>query len=263
MTNHPLAIENGKLEPGIVGTIAGGPNDCPDLSIGEIQTKRRGLLNLGSAAADVTARPSASKPFLCAHSSTRFRSLHLEIGERAHVAQRSGELCLAAFSDPCESADQPHSYLGEGIEVESRSIGCAGQLQRRNPARPRDVVDLVIALVEDTCGIHPPLQVLATIHSGSSNVLAHRQRYRASRAVNFVGDLRSARRCADHQHAAVGKLCGISVLLGGESRSPTAARDRQDWVRSDVACPRSNHHRPAQPITLIGSHQISRFGAAY
>src|SRR6202161_1469469 len=42
VTDHALAIENRKLEPGIVGAITGGPNDRPDLSAGEIQSERRG-----------------------------------------------------------------------------------------------------------------------------------------------------------------------------------------------------------------------------
>src|ERR1700735_730713 len=47
MTDHSLAIENRKLEPGIVGAIAGRPNDRSDLPVGEIQSKRRAFLDLG------------------------------------------------------------------------------------------------------------------------------------------------------------------------------------------------------------------------
>ena len=43
-------------------------------------------------------------------------------------------------------------------------------------------------------------------------------------ALEFVRDLRAARRGADHQDAAVGELAGIAVLLRRERRDRGAAR---------------------------------------
>ena len=127
------------------------------------------------------------------------------------------ENCALPFSlIPAEAANKLHADFGESIDVERRSIGRAGKLQRRNPSCPRNIVDLVVALVEHTGGIHPPLQVLASINAWRSNVLTHRQSDRAARAVYFIGDLSTARRCTDDQDATVGKLIGISVFLGGQ-----------------------------------------------
>ena len=117
---------------------------------------------------------------------------------------------------PAEAANKLHAYFGEGVDVEGRSIRRAGKLQRRNPSCPRNIVDLVIALIEHTCGIHPPLQVFAAINAWRSNVLTHRQDDRAARAVYFIGDLSTARGCTNDQDATVGELIGITVLLGGQ-----------------------------------------------
>src|SRR6516165_7295022 len=47
MTDHSFTIENRQLEPGIIGTVAGGPDDCLNLSAGEVQTERRSFLYMG------------------------------------------------------------------------------------------------------------------------------------------------------------------------------------------------------------------------
>ena len=161
---------------------------------------------------------------------------HLEIGQRAHVAQRAGELRLAVLGDAGEPADEPDADVGQRIEVERRPVGRAGELQRRHPARPLDVVDRVVALVEHAGGVHPPLDVLAAVDAGRADVLADRERDRTAGAVDLVGELGAGRRRADHQHAAVGELAGIAVLLrASASRSRAAPRSAQRRHVGDVA----------------------------
>ena len=57
------------------------------------------------------------------------QSAHLEIGQRAHVAQRSGKLRLTVFADTANAANQLHAYFGKSVDVECRSIGRACKLQ--------------------------------------------------------------------------------------------------------------------------------------
>ena len=100
--------------------------------------------------------------------------VHLEIGERALVAQRTGELRLAV-PDPGETADQLHADGAERVEVERHALGRAHKLHGRDAPRAGDVVDLVVALMMHAGMFHPPLDVLAAIHAGRADVLAHRK----------------------------------------------------------------------------------------
>ena len=129
----------------------------------------------------------------------------------------------------------------------------AGHLRRQDiarwPDRPRkirrNIVHLVVALVEHTGGIHPPLQVFATVNARRSNVLTHRQSDRAARAVYFIGDLSTARGCTDDQDATVGELSGITVLPGGQLHDRPRHPIGKGGNVSDVACPGSDYNRPA------------------
>ena len=47
MADHALAVENRQFEPGIVGPIAGGPDDRLDLARGEVHAERRRILDAG------------------------------------------------------------------------------------------------------------------------------------------------------------------------------------------------------------------------
>ena len=87
----------------------------------------------------------------------------LEVGELALVPQRPGELG-AAVADAGETADQLHADAGERVEVERGAFGRAGELHRRHAARPHDVVDLVVALVEHAGRLHPPVDVATPVH---------------------------------------------------------------------------------------------------
>ncbi len=121
----------------------------------------------------------------------------------------------------------------------------------------------VVALVEHAGGVHPPLQVLAAVDAGRPNVLADRQGHRTARAVDLVGDLGAARRCADDQDAAVGELVGIAVLLGRERGDRGRHQIGKGGNTGDVAGSGSEHDRPALPVALVRAHQVPRLGAAH
>ena len=100
----------------------------------------------------------------------------------------------------------------ERVEIERRPLGRADELRRRQPARARQVVDLVVALVPDARGLHPPEHVAAAIRPRQPDVLADRERHRPAGAVDLVGELHAGRRRADDEHAAFGQLRRIAVV---------------------------------------------------
>ena len=52
--------------------------------------------------------------------------------------------------------------------------------------------NLVVTLVQQAGGIHPPQDVQSSVAAGHADVLAHRQGHRPSGVVQFVGDLDAA-----------------------------------------------------------------------
>ena len=144
------------------------------------------------------------------------------------------------------------------IEVEGRAVGRAGKLQRRNPSRPPDVVDLVVALVEHAGGVHPPFQVLAAIDAGRPYVLAHRQGHLTPRTLQLLCDLGAAGRRAHHQHATVGDLSRIAVGLRRQHGDRRRHADGEIGQARDVARARRQHHGPAPPLAAVRAHEISR-----
>src|SRR5262245_15369063 len=113
-----LTIENRQLQPGIVWSVTGGPNDRLDAALNEVHAERGRLLDAGRRQtirrADRSIETVRVRPFV----DQLEQAAHLEIGERAHVAQRAGELCLPILRDACETTNQPYADLGEGIEIE-------------------------------------------------------------------------------------------------------------------------------------------------
>ncbi len=133
----------------------------------------------------------------------------LEVGERADVGQRPGELG-DAVAHPGEPADDPHPVGPEGVEVEG-AVG-ADELERGEVARPDEVVDLVPALVEDAEHVEPPEDVAPAVAAGHADVLADREGHRPSGALELLGDLQAARRPADDEDAAAGQPVRVAVL---------------------------------------------------
>ena len=151
---------------------------------------------------------------------------------------------------------------GERVEVEGRPLGRAAQLHRRHAAGPHDVVDLVVALVEDAARLHPPVDVAVAVHAGASHVLAHRQGDGAARAADLVGDLHAGRRCTDDEHAALGELARIAVLHRRQRRD--GRRHRLGVVGHPRHVERAgrDHDGRALPLALIGDDAVAAVGGA-
>ena len=141
--------------------------------------------------------------------------------------------------------------VGQRVEVEGGAVGRAGELQRGNSPRPRDVVDLVVALVVHAGGVHPPFQVLAAVDARRPDVLADRQGDLTPRTLELLGDLGAARRGAHDQHAAVGDLGGIAVRLRRELGDRRGDADGEVGDARDVARARSQHDGPAAPVAVV------------
>ena len=174
VTDLALAIENRHLKPGIVRAIAGGPDNRPYLAGAEIHAEGRRALDLGGGKAvrriDLTIEAILGRPFVdCAQ-----QPVHLEIGHRAIVVQRSRELRLSV-GDARDPANEFHADAGQRVEVQGPALGRASQLKRRHPPRPVDVIDLVIALVVHAGDIHPPLDILAPVDPRRPHMLPHGQ----------------------------------------------------------------------------------------
>ena len=159
---------------------------------------------------------------------------------------------------PARRPTSLHADVGEGVEVEGGAVGCAGKLQRGNPSRPRDVVHLVVALVEHAGGVHPPFQILAAIDARRPDVFSDRQRDRAPRALKLVCDLGAARGSAHDQDAAVGDLVRIAIRLRGQRRDRWRHAGGEARHARDVARARGQHDGVAPPVAAVRAHEISR-----
>src|SRR5205085_3984449 len=83
------------------------------------------------------------------------KPIHLEIGQRALIAERARELRLA-IGDARQASGETDPDAGQPIEIDGSPIEGTGQLERRYVSRAPDVVDLVEPIVEHPRGIHPP-----------------------------------------------------------------------------------------------------------
>ena len=258
-----LAVEHRHVEPGVVGAEAGRPDDRPDLAAAEVEAEARRLRRPRSAAkrcggGDRRRRGRSPSPTRrscrAAGSILRSASSHMLRSEPENWALPS----LMPASRPTSFTPMSVSALRSSVAA----LGRAGELQRRHAARPHDVVDLVVALVEHAGGVHPPLDVPAAVDAGRPHVLADRQRHRTARALDLVGDLDAGRRRADDQHAAVGELVRVAVLLGVSvaDRRRHGCR-RTPGTRGDVARARREHDGPAVPVALVGRDQVAVVGA--
>src|SRR5690606_13439391 len=136
----------------------------------------------------------------------------LQVGHRAMVAQRAGELRLAVRGAD-EPADELDAALGQRVLIERRALGRADELRRRHAARADDIVDLVVALVEDADGVEPPLDIEPAIRARHPDMLADGEDHTPPRAPDLVRELQPRRGRADDEHAAVVELARIAVRL--------------------------------------------------
>ena len=185
------------------------------------------------------------------------QSPELEIGHRAHVAQRPREL-RPSLADPGESADEADTDRRQRVEIKRRASWCADDLQRREPAHPDDVVDLVVALVHHAGVVHPALDVQSSVGPRRAHVRTDSQRHGAARSVDLVGELDARRRRSDHQHATIGELVGFAVLRPpSPGRCPPGRRRRNSARRATLHAPVATHDRGRAPGALVGRDDVA------
>ena len=143
-----LLVQHRHVQPTVVRVEPRRPHDAanrPTAQI-ELQRRRRGdacrLEALGRA--DVGVASGRAGPLVEGSE----QALHLQVGEREHVAEAAREQ-RPAVPDGGESADQRDAHRVERVEIERRPLGGADQLRGRQSTRPRQVVDLVVALVPE------------------------------------------------------------------------------------------------------------------
>ena len=129
-------------------------------------------------------------------------------------------------------------------------VGVPDELERRQAAHPGDVVDLVVALVEDPGGVEPPHDVHAPVGARGPDVAADREGHRSAGAVDLVGQLDAGGRRAGDEHATVLELVGVPVV--GRRQRPHGGREvgRQRRDVRHAAGAVGQHDRAAAPRPL-------------
>ncbi len=175
------------------------------------------------------------------------------------IAKRTGELRLAVI-DAHEAADEFHADIVKRVEIECCASLRAGQLQGRHATGAIDVVDLVIALIQDACRIHPPFDIAAAIDSGRADVLAHRHGDLTAGFLKLVGKLGAGGRSADHQHPAFRYLRRVAVFGSREHLYPCGNLGSAFRHVCYVAGAGRDDDGLTLPFALIGCHQIAVIG---
>ena len=91
-----LAVEDRHVEPRVVGAEPGRPDDGSDFTAREIDSRAAAMLRPRWVRSGVAGPTSPSSPFSARPFVDRVEQpVHLEVGQRALVSQRSRELRLA------------------------------------------------------------------------------------------------------------------------------------------------------------------------
>ena len=166
----------------------------------------------------------------------------LEIGAGGVVGERAGELGSVA-GDADELAGDLDAGGVQGVEVEGSSLGCADELGGWQPSGSLEVVDGVVALVEQADRVHPPVDVSAPVGAREPDVVADGEGHGASGALELVGDLDAGGRGADDEHATGSELAGVAVRAAQCSWCTVAGRACGDGGEC-AACGRRRWRRP-------------------
>ena len=134
------------------------------------------------------------------------------------------------------------------VQIEVRPLRRADQLRRRHATRSHDVVDCVVALVEDAERVHPPLDVAAAIRPRQPDVLADGEPHVAPGTDDLVGELHTGRRRTDDQHAARIELIRIAII---RSRSPMRSTRAVSAASAGIA---GQLHAPLASTTAAHHH---------
>ena len=160
---------------------------------------------------------------------------------------------------PAEPPTMLHADRRERVEVDRAPLGRADQLRRRKVAGADEVVDLVVALVEDAGGVHPPEDVAAPVGPRQPDVLADGERDRAAAAVDLVGELHAGGRRADDEHAAARRASsGDAVRHRRDVRDRRRARPAATaGTLATLHGPAGEHHGRRTPHALVGDDLVA------
>ena len=103
----------------------------------------------------------------------------LQIRVRRQARKPAGALRPPA-RDHHEPPDEVDAGVGERVKVERHPGRVADELHRRVAARPLDVLDLVVALIELADRRQPAVDVAAAVGAREPDVLTDRNRYATS-----------------------------------------------------------------------------------
>jgi hypothetical protein len=140
-----FAIDDGHVQPGVVWAVSRGPHDGADSTVDQIEAESRGggdsrRVESLWRIADFEARG------VCPIIERLQQPVHLEIGHRAHVGQRAGELGLTT-SDSSQSPDDLHSAIGERVQVNRAAFWGPDQLGRREIPGSNEIIHLGVTLI--------------------------------------------------------------------------------------------------------------------
>ena len=136
-----------------------------------------------------------------------------------------------AASRPTISTPAALSALRSSV----RALGRADELRRRQPARARQIVDLVVALIPDARRLHPPQHVAAAIRPRQPHVLADRERDRAGRSA---GSRRRAARRSPTRRRPARRRRAAAADCGSRARSAIDDRRRHRLRAAPARCAR-------------------------
>ena len=192
----PLRVDDGNVEPAVVGAEAGRPEDRPDLAAAEIDAARA-TIRARASARSVPARrglpssPGSSRAHSSKVSSRRFSFRSASANMFRSPPEKSAQPSRTAETRPTSSTPD----RGQRIQIERR-VRRADELRRGQAPGAGQVVDRVVPLVPHARPVHPPQHVASAVPAREADVLTDRERHRPPRAVDLVGELnaRSPRR---------------------------------------------------------------------
>ena len=130
----------------------------------------------------------------------------------SHLLRSEPENCARPSLMPASRPTSLTPPSGERVEIERGPVVGAGELHGGDPTRPDDVVDFVVTLVEHPGHLHPPMDVPVAVEARATHVLSDREDDVAAGTPDFVRQLHTGGRRADHHHATLGELLRVAVL---------------------------------------------------
>ena len=135
-----------------------------------------------------------------------------------------------------------------------RRCGVPASCSDGSRAGSDQVLDLVVALVEDAQLVHPPVDVAAAVGPRHPDVVADRDGHRPPGSPQLVGDLHARRGGADDQHLARRDLPGLAVAQRGDLLEVAGQVPGEGGHLRLALRPGRHDDGPAAPRAVVGVH---------